>query len=63
MDVKFPTNNIATFEALLKSTEAEMKKAIGSPPYELVAVRSKAGGFEMKRQRVGIHDIYHFIQK
>ncbi|MES2074239.1 MAG: hypothetical protein V4462_01350 [Pseudomonadota bacterium] len=63
MEIKFPISNIADFDALLRSTEAAMTKAAKSPPSELVPVKSKAGGFEMKLQRVGAQDLYHFIKR
>ena len=58
MNVTFPTYNLAEFDALLKSTEVAVDRAVSSPPVEVVAVRSKAGGFVMKRQRVGAQEIY-----
>lgn len=62
MEITFPIGNIDDFNALLKSTEAAMSKSATTPPSELVPVKSKAGGFEMKLQRVGAQDIYRFIK-
>jgi len=53
MNVTFPTYNLQEFDRVLKSTEAAVDNAVNSPPVEVVPVKSKAGGFVMKRQLVG----------
>lgn len=53
MNVTFPTYNLQEFDRVLKSAEAAVDNAVNSPPVEVVPVKSKAGGFVMKRQLVG----------
>jgi len=60
MELTFPVlvNNNDEFNALLKSTEVDVRRAAQAPRTELVPVKSNAGGFVMERQRVDAHEIY-----
>ena len=44
------------FDDIVKMAEAAIHEAVTAPPSELVAVKSKMGGFEMRVQRVSLLD-------